>query len=71
MSNETHSEHAIEVAWLVEDEFGRLCLGMECSKLAWVTFTNPDALHFSRKIDAENAITLWNLNGIAREHSWG
>jgi hypothetical protein len=69
--NEQSNPNFIEVAWLIEDEYGKLCLGMECSKLQWVTFTNEDALHFSRKRDAENAITLWNLNGIAREHSWG
>jgi len=60
-----------ETGWLVEDEYGKLCIGMECNKIKWVTFTNPDAIRFARKRDAENAITLWKLNGNAREHSWG
>ena len=60
-----------KTGWLIEDEYGKLCIGMECNKIKWVTFTNPDAIRFARKRDAENAITLWKLNGNAREHSWG
>lgn len=63
---------APEIGWLVEDEFGTFCIGLECgNKLSWVTFTNDNAIRFARKRDAENAITVWKLNGIAREHSWG
>jgi hypothetical protein len=43
-----------ETAWLVE--LGQLCVGIgTCrKKLRWVTFTDSDALRFSRKRDAEN-----------------
>jgi hypothetical protein len=61
-----------QIGWVIEDdEYGRLCLGMECSKLAWVTFTNENALRFARRIDAENAKTIWKVNGNVRDHSWG
>ena len=39
-----------ETAWLIER--GGLCLGFCDYKFTWVTFTNEDALHFSRERDA-------------------
>lgn len=39
-----------ETAWLIEH--GGLCLGFCENRFAWVTFTNENALRFSRKQDA-------------------
>jgi hypothetical protein len=70
--SDSKSGQQSETGWLVEDEYGLLCIGLECgNKISWVTFTNENAIRFARRRDAENAITLWKLNGNAREHSWG
>ncbi len=69
----------IETGWLIEK--GQLCLGVDgsCLKPSWVAFTNPGAIRFARKIDAENILTSFKSFGIdgafdgvtINDHSWG
>jgi hypothetical protein len=42
--------------YLIEDLTGRLCLGTKCNKLAWVTFTDEDALQFETVKEAQDWI---------------
>ena len=66
----------METGWLIEK--GQLCLGLCGSKPAWVTFTNPTAIRFSRKEDAENMVVGLKSFGdgvfshvTISEHGWG
>lgn len=43
-----------ETGWLIEK--GQLCLGSCDRKPSWVTFTDPTAVRFARKVDAENML---------------
>ena len=71
-------ERAADAAWLIER--GELCLGFCDYKFTWVTFTNEQALRFSRKVDAyafvesmKGQSKAWgkNLEGVKiTEHSW-
>jgi len=64
-----------EVAWLIERE--GLCLGISCRNFAWVSFTDTQALRFSRRSDAIRFIEAMreqyylNLNDVlVTEHLW-
>jgi hypothetical protein len=67
----------METGWLIEK--GQLCLGSCGNKPAWVTFTDPSAVRFARKVDAENMLTSLRLmsDGGAfqsctiNDHAWG
>jgi len=67
-----------ELAWLIER--GGLCLGFCDRKFAWITFTNEQALRFSRRSDAIRFIEAMRdvLGGacnfddvLVTEHQWG
>lgn len=67
-----------ETGWLIEK--GQLCLGSSsCGKPAWVTFADPSAVRFARKIDAENMLTSLRsmsdagafANCTINDHMWG
>jgi hypothetical protein len=71
-------DEAIETGWLIER--GGLCLGTSCLKPAWVTFTDPAAIRFSREQDAENMLTSLQFFGEDSKafhdcrvsgHQWG
>jgi hypothetical protein len=72
-SGEAPSE---ETAWLIE--CSGLCMGFCEGRLTWVTFTDENALRFSRKIDAYNFKEfarwkpLWmHLEpAVVTEHMW-
>jgi len=65
-----------EEGWLIEK--GQLCLGSCDRKPAWVTFTDPTAVRFARKIDAENMLnSLRSMSDAGafekctiHDHSW-
>ena len=68
----------METGWLLDD--GLLCVGATPSGFRMVTYTDPVALRFARKEDAERF--RLSLVGIgmrrvdankmtARDHSWG
>jgi hypothetical protein len=65
-----------ETGWLIEK--GQLCFGSSCNKPAWVTFTDPAAIRFARKIDAEHMLTSLRSmsnkgafqNCTINEHAW-
>lgn len=68
----------VETGWLLDD--GLLCLGATPSGFRMVTYTDPAALRFARKKDAENirlslvAIGMRRADAnkmTPREHSWG
>ena len=68
----------VEIGWLLDD--GLLCIGLGCNQtLALVTYTNPNAIRFARKCDAEAMIVALKSLGLkitadrlkAVEHSWG
>jgi len=69
----------IETGWLIEK--GQLCLGIDgsCLKPSWVCFTNPGAIRFARKSDAENMLKSFASFGVEgcfdtvsiSEHQWG
>lgn len=42
---------ANETAWLIENSRGALCLGLCNGELAWVDFSDADALRFARQTD--------------------
>jgi hypothetical protein len=58
----------VETGWLIER--GHLCLGYDrsCLQPAWVTFTDPTAIRFSRMIDAANFITV--LTAISKSNAF-
>jgi hypothetical protein len=66
-----------ETAWLIER--GGLCLGFCGHRFTFVTFTNEDALRFSRQRDAYSFMetvkwTPFNLlleGSVVTEHLWG
>lgn len=68
----------METGWLLDD--GLLCVGATPSGFRMVTYTDPDALRFSRKEDAERfrlalvgiGMRRADANKMtARDHSWG
>jgi hypothetical protein len=68
---------APESAWLIER--AGLCLGFCEYRFTWVTFTNEDALRFSRQRDAYSFMeavkgTPFSLpleGSVTTEHRWG
>jgi hypothetical protein len=70
-----------ETAWLIE-EAGKLCIGVCEGRLRWVCFTDPLALRFARKSDAEAFVSVcrreWKGEKVAKalenttitEHLW-
>lgn len=74
----SHEEDGVmESGWLIEK--GQLCLGSCSNKPAWVTFTNPTAVRFARKVDAENMLASLRSMGhvgafqncTINDHAWG
>lgn len=65
-----------ETGWLIEQH--GLCLGLNCGKPAWVTFTNERAIRFARQQDGENFLTAIRAMKFGdsfnscevREHRW-
>lgn len=63
----------METGWLIER--GQVCVGVACRyRLAWVAFTDENAIRFARKQDAEAMLKA--LGGdlghcTVSEHSWG
>ncbi len=64
-----------ETAWLIDD--GKLCLGLGCGQLCWVTYTDTCAIRFVSRTAAESLLgSLGTLGGGRRvitavEHRWG
>lgn len=60
----------IEIGWVIEKKSVPLGLGIQCGRLAWVTFT--DAIRFARKADAEAMVQCLGITdqATAVEHSW-
>lgn len=58
--------------WLIEHSEINLCIGMCGVEFKWVTFTDPDALQFARKADAEMVMRLIDpmtrAMGVPRDH---
>lgn len=61
--------------WLIEK--GQLCLGTDCGKPAWVTFTNDGAIRFARWKDADlmlSSLMSFDANAFLgctiSEHAW-
>jgi hypothetical protein len=53
--------------WLIE--IGNLCVGVCNNKRKLVTFTDPNALRFKSKRDAQDHIERFYINGaVARDH---
>ncbi len=69
--------NGIEFGWLLDN--GRLCIGLSCNQLAMVTYTDPNAIRFARKIDAELMLSAFRSLGMKIaadrltpiEHGWG
>jgi predicted RNA-binding protein with PUA domain len=69
----------METAWLLDD--GRMCVGVCGNRLKVVCYTDPSAVRFSRKQDAEmignvlapilGVTTSGNNYFQPIEHSWG
>jgi len=56
-------------AWLAET--AGLCIGKGNGKLKWVTFTDPLAIRFDTKAEAEEFIRENKLEGaVATDHMW-
>jgi len=76
MSETQNTRQVDETGWLIEK--GQLCLGSSCGKPAWVTFTDPSAVRFARKSDAENMLnSLRSMsdagafqNCTINDHAW-
>lgn len=70
---------SVETGWLIDD--GSLCMGTCRNRPAMVAYTDPRAVRFARKEDAEAMIPILvyllglQLDGkkwfTAVEHSWG
>ena len=69
----------METGWLLDD--GRMCVGVCGNRFTIVCYTDPSAIRFARKQDAEMTgnvlapvlgVSLFGRNYFqAVEHSWG
>lgn len=69
----------METGWLIE--IGGLCIGVgSCKAPTLVTFTDPDAIRFARKVDAQKFIYAARAyandsklfaTATINDHSWG
>lgn len=56
----------METGWLLDD--GKLCLGACFGGFKLVIYTDPSAIRFSRKIDAESVIVGLKSLGYSMAH---